>query len=82
MSKLRLIEGQQVTIALRDGTLIDDCNLVSSGRSCLDNLWLIVNGEDVFVACSDVADVWQASNKPSLGSMKYAPSRSNRGARR
>jgi hypothetical protein len=64
-TKLRLIEGQQVNIALRDGTRLDDCNLVSSGRNRLDTLWLFVNGEDVFVPCSDVVDFWEAdSNRP------------------
>jgi hypothetical protein len=62
MRNLRLIEGQRVSIALRDGTRIDDCDLVSSGRNRLDNLWLFVNGEDVFVARSDVVDLWQQSN--------------------
>ena len=62
MRNLRLIEGQRVSIALHDGTRIDDCDLVSSGRNRLDNLWLFVNGEDVFVARSDVVDLWQQSN--------------------
>jgi hypothetical protein len=56
---LRLIEGRQVNVALRDGTRIDDCNLVSSGRNCVDNLWLFTNGEDVIVALDDVIDVWE-----------------------
>jgi hypothetical protein len=57
LTNLRSIEGRQVTIALRDGSRIDDCNLVSGGRNRLDNLWLFVNGEDVFVARADVIDV-------------------------
>jgi hypothetical protein len=61
MRNLRPIEGQQVSIALRDGTRLDDCDLVSSGRNRLGNLWLFVNGEDVFVARSDVVDLWQSS---------------------
>ena len=59
---LRLIEGRQVNVALRDGTRIDDCNLVSSGRNCVDNLWLCTNGEDVIVALEDVIDVWETDN--------------------
>jgi hypothetical protein len=62
LSNLRSIEGQQVNIALRDGTRIDDCNLVSSGCNRLDNLWVFVNGEDVFVARANVLDVWQTDN--------------------
>ena len=55
---LRLIEGRQVSVALRDGTRIDDCSLVSSGRNQVENLWLFINGEDVFIPTSDVVDVW------------------------
>jgi hypothetical protein len=58
---LRLIEGQQVNVALRDGTRLDDCNLVSSGRSRVDSIWLFVNGEDVFVPHDDVVDLWETS---------------------
>jgi hypothetical protein len=61
MRNLRLIEGQRVCIALRDGTRLDDCDLVSSGRNRLGNLWLFVNGEDVFVAHNDVVDLWQSN---------------------
>ena len=61
-TNLRSYEGEQVNLALRDGTRLDDCNLVSGGRNRLDNLWLFVNGEDVFVARSDVVDLWQQSN--------------------
>ena len=55
---LRLIEGRQVSVALRDGTRIDDCSLVSSGRNQVENLWLFIHGEDVFIPTSDVVDVW------------------------
>ena len=56
-TSLRSIEGRKVSVALRDGTRLVDCDLVSSGRNRLDNLWLFVNGEDLFVARSDVIDV-------------------------
>jgi hypothetical protein len=58
MSLHRSMEGRQVTIALRDGTRIDDCNLVSTGRNRLDNLWLVIDDEDVIVARGDVVDMW------------------------
>jgi hypothetical protein len=57
-SILRPLEGTQVNISLRDGTRIDDCHLVSCGRSRLDNLWVFANGEDLFVPRADVVDVW------------------------
>jgi len=57
---LHSIEGQQVDVALRDGTRIDDCQLVSSGRRRAQKLWLFVNGEDMFVSHGDVVDVWES----------------------
>ena len=63
--RLQSIEGRQVNVALRDGSRIDDCNLVSSGRNCVDNLWLFTNGQDVMVALDDVVDVWETDgNRP------------------
>jgi hypothetical protein len=59
--RLQSIEGRQVSIALRDGTRIDDCNLVSSGRNRVDTLWLFSNGADVFVCLHDVVDVWETT---------------------
>jgi hypothetical protein len=62
----RSIEGRQVNVALRDGTRLDDCNLVSTGRNCVDNMWLFTNGEDLFVALDDVVDVWETdANRPA-----------------
>jgi hypothetical protein len=58
-ANLRLIEGRQVSVSLRDGSRIDDCNLVSSGRARIGNLWLFSCGEDVFVALDDVIDVFE-----------------------
>jgi hypothetical protein len=64
-STLRPFEGTQVNILFRDGSRIDDCNLVSSGRNRLDNLWLFISGEDVFVPRADLVDIWQAdSHRP------------------
>ena len=60
MNVLRSLEGRQVTVDLRDGTRLDDCELVSSGRNRVAKLWLYANGEDVFVALTDVVRVWEA----------------------
>jgi hypothetical protein len=57
---LKSMEGRHVSVALSNGDRIDDCQLVSSGRSRLGNLWLFSNGEDVFVPLGDVLDVWEA----------------------
>ena len=58
-STLALLEGRRVSVALHDGTRIDDSSLVSSGRSRARTLWLFANGEDVFVPLDDVVDVWE-----------------------
>jgi hypothetical protein len=56
---LTMLEGRQVSVALHDGTRIDDSNLVSSGRRRARTLWLFANGEDVFVPVDEVVDVWE-----------------------
>ena len=62
-TNLRWFEGRQVSIALRDGSRIDDCSLLSVGRNPLDTLWLFVNDEDVFVPRSQVIDVWESKGQ-------------------
>ena len=52
------LEGQTVSVALVDGSRIDDATLVSAGRARTPNLWLFANGADVFVGLADVADLW------------------------
>jgi hypothetical protein len=58
ISELRLLEGQQVCLALAHGTRIDDCQLVSAGRVGVDTVWIFSNGRDVFVPLETVVDVW------------------------
>ena len=55
------LEGRQVSVALRDGFRIDDCQLVSAPRANAETLWLFSNGDDVFVDVSDVVDVWEVA---------------------
>jgi hypothetical protein len=52
-------EGRQICVALTDGSRIDDCQLVSAGRSGAGSLWLFSNGADRFVAMADVTEVWE-----------------------
>jgi hypothetical protein len=59
---LRQWEGRQVSVALADGSRIDDCQLVSAGRCAAGTLWLFTNGVDLFVALDDVTAVWEAAN--------------------
>jgi hypothetical protein len=60
-NQLVLLEGRQVNVALRDGSRIDDCQLVSTGRARVASIWLFTNDTDTFVAFEDVADIWEAS---------------------
>ena len=62
MSKIKFksLEGQQVSVALCDGSRIDDCQLVSVGRRT-GSLWLFSNGNDIFVPETDVTDLWAAA---------------------
>jgi hypothetical protein len=53
------LEGQRVSVALRGGSRLDDCDLVSVGRHPVDSVWLFVNGADTFVPLRDVVDLWE-----------------------
>ena len=53
-------EGRRVSVALRSGSRIDDCLLISTGRNGVSSLWLFTSGRDIFVALDDVVEVWEA----------------------
>lgn len=55
----RSLEGRQVSVALADGTRMDDCQLVSAGRGDVKTLWVFTNGSDAFVPLSAVRDLWE-----------------------
>jgi hypothetical protein len=59
--QLRALEGHRVGLAVRGGHRIDDCDLVSVGRSGVASLWVFADGEDVFVPFDDVVDLWEAA---------------------
>jgi len=58
---IRSLEGQTVSLALVDGTRLDDCQLVSACRRGTRTLWLYENGADRFVPVDAVIDLWEAS---------------------
>jgi hypothetical protein len=60
MRRARELEGRYVNVALKDGSRIDDCQLVSWGRNQAKSLWLFTNGTDTFVSLGDVVDLWEA----------------------
>ena len=60
LKDLRELEGRQVSLALVDGSRIDDATLVSAGRGHTNTLWLFDTGNDVFVPIENVRQVWEA----------------------
>jgi hypothetical protein len=59
ISALKSLEGRQVSVALANGSRIDDCQLVSAGRPGVRTIWVFSNGVDTFVPLPDVTDVWE-----------------------
>ncbi|MBV8159983.1 MAG: hypothetical protein JO265_03570 [Acidimicrobiia bacterium] len=57
-AELNRLEGRRVSLALIDGSRIDDCQLVLAGRC---KLWVFVNGHDTFVRVERITDVWEAA---------------------
>lgn len=53
------LEGCRVSLALRDGSRLDDCQLVSTGRNRTGSLWVFSNGADTFVPVDSVMDLWE-----------------------
>jgi hypothetical protein len=58
------LEGRRVSVALVDGSRIDDCELVSAGHHGAKSLWLYTNGADIFVSLADVTDLWEIPPGP------------------
>jgi hypothetical protein len=63
LTNRRWLEGRRVSVALRDGSRIDDCQLISIGRNQARSLWLFANGTDTFVPAPEVLDLWEAVAK-------------------
>ena len=61
-SHVASLEGRRVSLSLRDGRRIDDCQLVSAGRGKVSTIWVHTNGRDFFVPDTDVMDLWEASS--------------------
>jgi hypothetical protein len=58
--RVRSLEGRCVCVALRDGSRIDDCQLVSCGCQAVASVWIYRNGFDRFVNLGDVVDLWES----------------------
>lgn len=60
-NELHVLEGRQVSVALRNGSRIDDCQLVSAPRAGTETVWLFTNGDDLFVSVTDLLEVWEVA---------------------
>jgi hypothetical protein len=63
--ELRQLEGRQVSLALVDGSRIDDAALVSTGRGATTHLWIYTNREDAFIPMSQIIEVWECGSTSS-----------------
>ena len=53
--ELRGFEGSSVSLALADGSRLDDVSLISARGT---SLWIFAGGEDRFVPVAAVIDAW------------------------
>jgi hypothetical protein len=58
LRSFRHLEGHHVSVALADGTRLDDCELVSAGRGAAASIWLHDGLDDRIVDAADILDVW------------------------
>ncbi|MGH2667972.1 MAG: hypothetical protein ACRDH5_02415 [bacterium] len=65
MPQLRTLEGRQVNLAFRDGSRIDDCQLISAGRPGTGTVWIYAQGIDVFLPPTTIVDCWEAAPPPT-----------------
>jgi hypothetical protein len=63
--QFRGLEGRQVNVSFRDGSRIDDCQLISASRPGTGTVWIFANGIDVFLPASTIVDCWEAPPPPN-----------------
>lgn len=59
------LEGRRVSVALRDGSRIDNCRLVSARRPGAQTVWLFMDGIDVFLPVAAIVACWDAASTPT-----------------
>ena len=59
---LKQLEGHTVSVALADGSRIDDCQLVSAPRQGVAGLWVHAGGRDTILPLQAVTDVWESES--------------------
>src|SRR5216683_1761103 len=57
VGELRALEGHHVSLALLDGSRIDDCQLVSACRNRAGTVWLFTGGIDTFVPLREIVEL-------------------------
>jgi len=57
---IKRLEGGRVSVALRNGTRLDDCQLVAAPRGCGTDVWFFAGGADLFVPAAEIVDLWEA----------------------
>jgi hypothetical protein len=57
LADLRAAEGQPVTVALSDGTVLADCVIVSVGRLWARSVWLVKGDTDLFTDPEDIEGI-------------------------
>src|SRR3954451_8709312 len=58
-AELKQLEGHRVSVALADGSRIDDCELVAVSRGRRGHLWVHANGGDAFLPLKQGSDGWE-----------------------
>lgn len=64
IKELRQLEGQEVRVALTNGSRIDQCEVVSVGRGQVGTLWAFVNGSDLFIPFGEIAEIRPFARTP------------------
>ena len=57
---LRELEGREVSLALADGSRLDDVVLISAGRGRTPTVWVFASGIDVFLPRLSIIAAWEA----------------------
>ncbi|MGH3117624.1 MAG: hypothetical protein ACRDPR_17435 [Nocardioidaceae bacterium] len=63
--RIHSLEGCYVSVALRDGSRIDGCRLVSARRPGAQTVWLFLDGMDVFLPVGAIAACWETASTPA-----------------
>jgi hypothetical protein len=66
LAELRALEGERVDLTLRDGSQLEDCDLISIGRLWAKSIWVLREDADLVISVVDILSVRPASAPPQL----------------